>query len=214
LIGGPKTLGEAQAYLKSGPLGERIQFHRHDATSYLSSKQDSTPFDAAILAQCLWYFKSPSEIRDTLALLGRSVKRICVAEYSLSSTKAGPNAHAHVLAALTQAALECRKPESESNIRTVVSPTAIKELATQAGLKLVKEEVIVPPKGMHDGLWEVGAVRSKDFLEEVETYVKDEREKAVILAMRDGVLQAREALVQQGEKVRTMDVWVAVFERA
>jgi hypothetical protein len=88
------------------------------------------------------------------------------------------------------------------------------KLAQTVGLRLVREETIVPPEAMYDGRWEVGAVRSGQFAQELEQYVTDEREKAVVVAMRDAVLKGREALLAKKEQISSMDVWVGVFERS
>jgi hypothetical protein len=169
-------------------------------------------FDVAILSQCSWYFSSPTSLAETLEILGRVAKRVCISEWALSAT--APTGHLHVLAALAQAALECRKPTSKSNIRTVVAPAALVKLAQTAGLRLMREDTIVPPDDMYDGRWEVGAVRSDRFTQELEQYVADEREKAVVVAMRDAVLKGREAVLARKEHISSMDVWIGVFERS
>lgn len=112
---------------------------------------------------------------------------------------------------LAQAAMECRKPASESNVRTVVSPARIKDLAAQAGLVLQTEALVTPGAAVYDGRWETDhAVRTK-FGQEVEEFVKDDREKAVVYALKDAV-EASLARVGGMKGVGTMDGWVAVFE--
>jgi len=110
--------------------------------------------------------------------------------------------------------LECRKPESVSNVRTVVSPAAIKKLAEQVGLKVVREGLVSPREGILDGKWEVDAVADEEFLKEVEENVKDEREQAVISALRDAMLKSLEAVEGGRKGVRSMNVWCGVFEKA
>lgn len=207
--GSPYNLGQAHEYIKAGPLGERVTFVQADPIDFLATHPDER-YDIAVLAQSSWYFSSTTQLRETLQAAGRVAKRICVSEYALSSTN--PTAAAHVLAALTQAALESHKPTSESNIRTVLSPMAFSELATKAGLHLQTQSILVPPTHMYDGSWEVSAVRNQSFVEEVETFVVNTREKAVVLALRDAVIRAWECL-PKGTRVATMDIWVAVFAR-
>lgn len=164
--------------------------------------------DATVLAHCLWYFHSSAVILDTFRAVKQHSKRLLLAEWSLLATN--PHAQPHVLAALAQAALECRKPDSESNVRTVLSPKRITELAIAAGWRLEHETVIQVGEGLLDGQWEVDACLSKDFQKEVEENVTDQREIAVVLALRD----ACEASVNAkgGRKgVRGMDVWVSSF---
>lgn len=120
-----------------------------------------------------------------------------------------------MLAALTQTNLECRKPAgtSTSNIRTILSPSRIRNLALAAadGMKVLQERTAPPVEGLEDGGWEVWSVRDTAFVQEVEEMIEDEREKAVIFAMRDSVLASAQAVKDRGEKLSTMDVWVASF---
>ncbi|TBU31533.1 S-adenosyl-L-methionine-dependent methyltransferase [Dichomitus squalens] len=205
--GSPYTLGQAQAHLKASPVGNRITFVQSEPVTFLQSTSER--YTTAVLAQCSWYFSSPRVWSDILAVLLARVDRVCISEYSL--TASDPRAAAHVLATFAQAALEVHKNESSSNCRTVFSPERLKDAAIVAGLKLQQETLIVPPEGMLDGRWEVGWVLSKDFEKEIGEHVKDEREKAVVIAARDSVRAASELLKAKDEKVHTMDVWVATF---
>ena len=133
--GAPYTLGQAQAHISRGRLGRRITWVQQSPLDYLSSlsstASDSKAFDATVLAHCLWYFPSPTLILSTFRALKQHSKRLLLAEWSLVATH--PSAQPHVLAALTQAALECRKPKSVSNVRTVLGPKRITELAWLPG---------------------------------------------------------------------------------
>ncbi|EJT97267.1 hypothetical protein DACRYDRAFT_25090 [Dacryopinax primogenitus] len=203
--GAPFTIGDAQAHLSSGPLGAHITWVQSSPIDYLSS---SSQFDTAVLAHCLWYFSSPSLLLSTLRALRARCTNLCIGEWSLSaSLKEG---QAHVFAALTQAALECRKPSSESNVRTVLSPSAIKTLAQEAGWSLESERSITPELRLLDGRWEVGDVLDPAFEEEVKENVQDERERGVIFALRDAT-QAAVDRVEGMKGVGCMEVWVAVF---
>lgn len=206
-VGAPHTLGQAQAHLSKGRLGTRITWVQASPSTYLESHPDEI-YDIAVLAHCLWYFSSPEQIENTLRTLATRAKHVCVAEWSLSS--ATWNANTHILAVLAQAAMECRKPQSESNVRTVVSPASIKTMAGKAGLTLQNEELISPGKGVFDGRWEVQAVLDPGFLKEIDEFVKDDREKGVVLAMRDSVVASVERAGGIKE-VRSMDAWSAVF---
>lgn len=206
--GRPFTLGQAQAHLKATPLGSRITFIQADPLDYI--RDTSTEFTTAVLAHCIWYFSSPSVLSDILKALSTRVQRVCLAEYNL--TASDPRSVPHLLSALTQASLECRKPVSKSNIRTVLSPGAIQASAISVGLTLQKTpEVFTPHEGMLDGFWEVSAIASEGFLAEIHDNVKDEREKSVVLAMRDSALSSRDVVKAKGESVKTMDVCAFVF---
>jgi hypothetical protein len=170
---------------------------------------DSMAFDAAVLAHCLWYFTSPSLILSTLRTLKQHSKRLLLAEWSLVATH--PSAQPHVLAALAQAALECRKPKSVSNVRTVLGPKRLTELALAAGWQLESHTRVQGEEGLLDGQWEVSACLSSSFERDVEEYVSDERERGVAFALRDACEASLEC-VQGGRKgVRAMDIWTASF---
>ncbi|KAL2127806.1 hypothetical protein VTI74DRAFT_10147 [Chaetomium olivicolor] len=219
--GAPYTLGQAQGHISQGPLGGRITWVQQPPLDYLSSlpspsstssppASESKAFDATVLAHCLWYFTSPSLILSTFRALKQHSKRLLLAEWSLVATH--PSAQPHVLAALTQAALECRKTKSsDSNVRTVLGPKRLTELALDAGWQLESETRVQSGEGLLDGQWEVSACLSYSFEREVEEQVSDERERAVILASRDACEASLEG-VQGGRKgVGAMDVWVANF---
>ncbi|KAJ5240871.1 uncharacterized protein N7469_002462 [Penicillium citrinum] len=209
--GAPYTLGQAQSHISEGSLGERITWVQQSPLDYLSSlpSTEDKIFDATVLAHSLWYFASPSLILSTFRALKQHSKRLLLAEWSLVATC--PSAQPHVLAALAQASLECRKPNSESNIRTVLSPKRLTELALAAGWQLEKETLVQGEEGLLDGNWEVSACLSSAFEKEVTEKVSDEREQAVIFAARDAC-EASLNSVEGGRKgVRSMDVWVASF---
>ncbi|KZV96521.1 SAM-dependent methyltransferase [Exidia glandulosa HHB12029] len=205
--GSPLTVHEAQDLLSTDPhLGARITWIRDAPISYLSANTEEK-WDVAVLAQCLWYFASPTVIRDTLrALVGR-VKRVAIAEFALNTKE--ERAVPHVLAALTQGALAVFDPTNTSNIRTCIGPEIIKTLASEAGLKLVEERLVTPAQEYQDAGWEIGAVRDEGFGKSIDTLIPDERARAYVHTMRRATLDARDRL--QG-KPRSMDVWVALFD--
>ena len=207
--GSPYTIGQAQSHISSGRLGSRITWTRASPLALLEESTET--YDVAVLAHCVWYFSSPDVIAQTLRLLTTRAKKICIAEWGLSASS--PGAYVHVLAVLAEAALECRKPTSVSNVRTVVSPAQIKELAAGAGLVLDSEGFITPGEGVHDGGWEVVAVVDKGFEDQINQYVKDERERSVVLALRDATATGYAQLIGR-KAVLPMDVWAGVFSVA
>ena len=212
--GSPYTLGQAQGHISQGPLGGRITWVQQTPLDYLSSlsslpASESKAFDATVLAHCLWYFASPSLILSTFRAIKQHSKRLLLAEWSLVATH--PSAQAHVLAALTQAALECRKPNSESNVRTVLGPKRLTKLALAAGWQLESETLVQGGEGLLDGQWEVSACLSSSFEREVEEKVSDEREQAVVLASRDACEASLKGIPGGRKGVRAMDVWIANF---
>ncbi|KAE8419724.1 hypothetical protein BDV36DRAFT_251112 [Aspergillus pseudocaelatus] len=219
--GAPYTLGQAQGHISQGPLGQRITWVRQSPLDYLSSlpspsspssppASDPKTLDATVLAHCLWYFASPSLILSTFSAIKQHSKRLLLAEWSLVATH--PSAQPHVLAALTQAALECRKPKgSVSNVRTVLGPKQLTEMALAAGWHLESETRVQGSEGLLDGQWEVSTCLSSSFEREVEEQVSDERERAVVLALRDACEASLEGVPGGRQGVRAMDVWIANF---
>jgi hypothetical protein len=209
--GSPYTLGQAQSHISQGPLGRQITWVQQTPQEYLASLSgnDSQKFDATVLAHCLWYFSSPSLILDTFRAIRKQSKRLLLAEWSLVARK--PSAQPHVLAALAQAALECRKAKSISNVRTVLSPKRLTELALAAGWKLDSEASIEAGKGLLDGQWEVSACLSPSFEKQVEEQVSDERERGMVLALLDACEASLEVVPGGKQSVRGMDIWVANF---
>ena len=138
-------------------------------------------------------------------------KRILVAEWSLAATHS--SAQPHVLAALAQAVLECHKSKSSSNIRTVLGPKRITDLALAAGWKLENETRVQPKEELQDGQWEVAACLSPSFEKELKDQVDDEREREVVLALRDACEASLQSIPEGRKGVHSMDVWIASFVR-
>lgn len=211
-------------------MGKRITWVRQEPLEYLSSSSSPLPgtaaseseskknqpcFDATVLAHSLWYFATPSLVEETFRVIKQhpnTSKRLLLAEWALEATHKA--SQPHVLAALTQAALECRKPEdrkSLSNIRTVLGPKRLTDLALAAGWQLERESRVPCSELLEDGKWEVAACLSPAFEREVREHVSDEREQAVVFALRDACEASLEAVPGGREGVRAMDVWVASF---
>ncbi|GLA10807.1 hypothetical protein AnigIFM63309_008190 [Aspergillus niger] len=211
--GSPYTLAQAQSHISQSPLGSRITWIQQSPLTYLTSlpPSSSITFDATILAHSLWYFSTPSLILSTFRAVRQHSKRLLLAEWALVATH--PSAQPHVLAALAQAALECRKPgdSSDSNVRTVLGPKRLTELAVEAGWKVEREEYVEAGEGLLDGSWEVAACLDGGFEEEVRRVVGDERERAVVLAARDACETSLKGVEGGRKGVRSMDVWVASF---
>lgn len=203
--GAPFTIGQAQSHLSSGPVGNLITWHQADPLEFLSRDQEPK-WDVAILAHCIWYFKSPSLLAQILSALRGRVKNVLIAEYALHATE--KTATPHVLASLARAGFEAHREKSQENIQTTIGPAGIKKVAEGAGWKVRGEDTVVPEPELSDGEWEVGTVLEQDFVDQVEKEIGDERVRSFLVAARDAVIAAVEVI--GGEKnVRTMDVWVA-----
>ncbi|KAF5710346.1 SAM-dependent methyltransferase [Fusarium mundagurra] len=204
--GAPYTLGQAQEHISKGALGGRVKFWQAQLEDFLKKTGDKK-WDYAVFVHCLWYLDAPETLARMLKALEGRVNRVCIAEYAMKASD--PTAIPHVLAALTRATLEAQRPDSEANIRCLLSPSDIKKMVGETGWIIERETEIVPHEGLQDGGWEVGDVQSKSFLDDIEQYVSDSRIKVVLRSGREAVVRAVQGL--DGSKVRTMDVWAATL---
>ena len=215
--GAPYTLKEAQDHISNSEIGNRITFiNGVDPVEYLYGIKRTgrgVEFDCVVMANCLWYFASVKEVEDTFRVirgLGPDIK-LLISEHGLKTSLSGREAMPHIHAVLAQAALEAFKAKgsSNSNVRTVLSPDSISEVAKSAGWELAREEYVIPDAGYLDGKWEVDVVVSEEFLATCNdpNTIKDARQRAVVRAMRDTVV----ANAKEGVERRSMDVWVAEF---
>ncbi|KAF4339710.1 SAM-dependent methyltransferase [Fusarium beomiforme] len=204
--GAPYTLGQAQEHITNGALGNYVNFWQKHVEDFLKETGEQK-WDYAVFVHCLWYLDGAETLTRMLRALRGRASRICIAEYAMKASE--PAAVPHVLAALTRATLEAQKSESEANIRCLLSPPDIKNIAENAGWRIERETEIVPHENLQDGGWEVGDVQSESFLGDVEKYVADSKLKFVLRSGRQAVLQAVQRL-HRG-KVRTMDVWAATL---
>lgn len=206
--GAPFTLDQAQEFLSASAVGSRISWHRDEPTRLLSRTE--AKWDAAVLAHSIWYFAEPDVLDSILKALEGRVDRVYVAEYALHATK--ETAVPHVLSAMVRATLEAHKAESTENIRTLLGPGEIKEMAEKRGWSVEKEKTIVPGEGLMDGSWETSSTGSPIFLSEVEDGIKDARVVSLLRSGRDAVTTSAKSIGGAG-KVTTMDVWAAVLSK-
>jgi len=215
------TVGQAQGNLVSKPQLKNLRFRLGCPLAEILDVK----YDVAVLLHCIYYFPSASILSQTLKDLHPQVDTLCIAEYALQTSL--PAQQPHLLAVLAEQALEALKPmgESQSNVQTVLSPRAIIALATACGWNLVHEKLVTPADGLQDGSWEVGTVYNKGWMEEVDAVLNkvgdtSGRHRAHLSAAQDSVIAAVERLASAGPdgakgmtRVRTMDVWCAVFKR-
>ncbi|EGX91820.1 SAM-dependent methyltransferase [Cordyceps militaris CM01] len=204
--GSPYTLAQAQAIISAGTLGDRITWHNAEPTDVLATSGDKV-WDYAVFSHCIWYFDNRDVLSTILRAMQGRVGAVLVAEYALTATER--DAQPHLLSAIARAALEAHNPSSTANIRCLLSPAGIKEIAEASGLKVGDESIIVPAAGLLDGVWESGEVRSKSFVDEVGKRITSPRVKEMLLSSREAVIASHAAM--NGRKTRTMDVWVASF---
>ena len=138
---------------------------------------------------------------------------LCIVEYALKASSL--NAVPHVLAALAHAEMEAvGGVDVMRNVKNVNGSEWAKEVSGKEGWIVKEERVVVPPKGLEDGRWEVGTVVGRDFGAEVEVVAgREERIGGVLRGMRQAVIGAVEELQGGLEEVETMSVWATKMVR-
>ncbi|KAJ2966688.1 hypothetical protein NQ176_g10031 [Zarea fungicola] len=193
---------DGHAHISAGELGSRISWHNAEPSDFLTATDKK--WDYAVFSHCIWYFDNREVLANMLRALKGRVGSVLVAEYALKATER--DAEPHLLAAIARASLEAHNDASSANIRCLLSPAGIKEIAEAAGWKVGQETNIVPAQDLLDGIWETGDVRSKEFIRMVDQHITSPRVKEMLLSSREAVIAAHAAL--EGRKTRTMDVWV------
>lgn len=95
-------------------------------------------------------------------------------------------------------------------MRNISGQDSIKDMAGKGDWSVKEEKVVVPPKGLQDGRWEVLNILSRDFDKEVEEVSK--RREALggaLKGMKEAVVGSLEAVEGGAAGVETMSVWVA-----
>lgn len=215
--GSPITIGQSQSLLSASGLGPRITWIEDSPEHHLSTIPAShKPYTHIVLFHSLWYFSSPDDFHSLLSLLPphtTPTASLCIAEYALTAPSLATVPH--VLAALTSATCETAEKKTDTNIRNIVAPEWIKESAVKEGWSVTEEKVLVPPKGLHDGRWEVLNVLSQGFAKHVE--VVAERQVGlggVLKGMKEAVVGALQVVEGGVKGVETMSVWTGKLERS
>ena len=120
-----------------------------------------------------------------------------------------------MLAALAQTALEAGGiEESERNVRTVVGPEWIKEETQKQGWVIRDEMVVIPPRNMADGRWEVESAMGDEFKKGLrEVAERDEQLGSVLKGMREAVRMAIEVVGECVRDIEPMNVWFTKMQR-
>ncbi|EPS45384.1 hypothetical protein H072_626 [Dactylellina haptotyla CBS 200.50] len=201
--GSPITLAQAQEFMSATEIGPRISWHRATPIEFLQGKPETT-WDTAVLAHCIWYFESEDTLKELLEVLKGRVQKICIAECALKASN--PLAIPHLLATIARGSLECCKTNSTENIRTLISPSGIKDIARSTGWDIEDETVLVP-EDLFDGNWETGTVVSQEFSDEINR-IENRRLQTVLKSSREATKLATEG-IGGVKNVATMDVWCA-----
>jgi hypothetical protein len=163
---GKPPLQHTHAFIKSQPIGQRIDFLT--STNVLDGSTDFAPgqFDLAILSHSPWYMGCLDQLRSFFIRCRSWAQRLGYAEWDLRPQD--PKQVPHMLAVLLQGYVQAlhleRKghPYWTGNIRTIVLAGDARRLATEAGWRIVNEGVDDTSASLH--------------------YCKSEIEKAITMA--------------------------------
>ena len=150
--GAPISLGASARHLLKSPIGRRIDFRFNVDVLDPSVTFEEAAFDYVVLAHSSWYFGSTDQLRAVLQHVRRWSKRLCFSEWSLSPHTL--DQVAHLLAVLIQGQLEAFKQASESNIRTPLSASVLKNLLQESGWTPISESLLEAPE-LQDAGWEI-----------------------------------------------------------
>lgn len=153
--GAPITLGDSLDFLKQSKLGKQIKVNLE--TDILSGDFDypENSFDYIVFSQCSWYISSFEELQRIMEKVKKWGKQLCFAEWDarVKSIEQYP----HLLSIQIQAQYEAFKQDSDSNVRTLFTPTDLKRIVENSGWNVIKEEIIDSPE-LQDGVWEIDKV--------------------------------------------------------
>ncbi|MFB7140017.1 class I SAM-dependent methyltransferase [Gottfriedia sp. NPDC056225] len=155
--GSPISLGDSAEFLMNSKLGHQLKMEFE--VDLLSPAIDfsENEFDYIVMSHCSWYFKSQEEFGTLLTKIKKWGKTLCFAEWDtrVSSIEQYP----HLLSILIQAQYESFKQDSESNVRTLLTPNDIKTICESSGWNINNETAIFSPQ-LHDCNWEINKTLS------------------------------------------------------
>jgi len=159
--GAPLTLGEATDIIKSGPLGERIDF-RFEFDILREGSFSPDIFDYGVMAHCSWYFSGEEELAAVLSRLRSCCRQLCFAEWDLEpqSLEQVP----HLLAVLVQGQVESFKSSSSANVRTPFSRNQLERLLSTSGWEIART-CTPETSGLQDADWEIDVCLSRSLQE-------------------------------------------------
>ena len=113
-----------------------------------------------------------------------------------------------MLAALASGTLQAEIQGEKRNVRNISGPGSVKDTARREGWSLREEKVLVPPKGLQDGRWEVSSILSGKFEKEVQ-----EGLGGVLRGMKEAIVGSLEIVEGGVGSVETMNVWVGKLDK-
>lgn len=155
--GAPLTLGQAWNHLLAGPLGDRLTVHFNTNLSDDLGPIANQHFDRVVLAHSLWYFASA----NALALLFKNMAAVCdhvdVAEWSMQPTAL--DQIGHLQAAMIQGLLYAIAPSDVANIRTLITPDTLAQIAHDNTWTYTAGTIVKDPT-LDDAHWEIATTNA------------------------------------------------------
>lgn len=208
--GAPYTLAKAQKYILDSKLGNWIEFEESGKTKEGLSRFPQGHFTTLTFSHCLWYFDDQQAIMEAFSTaLNYKVKNILIAEWSLGSfeliEKEGFQAASFALPHILAALLQAHSPLANINIKCLVSPDQIIQIASKAGWKIVWQSNFSTDANLQDGRWEVEMAlnATEAWLEKNQN--TNEQEK---ISIQSHLHALRQSLPSEISQIRCMDVWV------
>ncbi|KAM0816489.1 putative SAM-dependent methyltransferase [Seiridium cardinale] len=218
---GTPDYASARAHVLASYVGPRIEFVQADPIDFLASPTTTDKdFDYIVFGYSIWFFSDPTFLTSMLkeAHKHRRSPTVLIVECSLSVSNIAQVPH--LLAALTDNALESfRGEDSRRNIRCALSPRQISEKAADAGWTLRDETFITPLPDQIEGRREVRMAtqtpaQSKRFRADLDKTVGQLPPKVgtMLYTMVDTVVTSLERVEGGLAATRNMDAWVARFD--
>ncbi|EFV76820.1 hypothetical protein HMPREF1013_03008 [Bacillus sp. 2_A_57_CT2] len=161
--GSPVSLGESAEYLNQSKVGKQIKIDFNLDILAENVEFQENFYDYIVFSHCSWYMKSSAELLRILEKVKKWGKQLCFAEWNTDINTI--EQYPHLLSILIQAQYEAFKQESDSNVRTLLTPGDLRDIAEQAGWRIIKDSNIDSPD-LQDGLWEIDKVLT-DFNDEI-----------------------------------------------
>lgn len=210
--GSPYTLSQAQKYICDSELGKFIGFEKLGKTNKGLSRYPQGYFTTLTFSHCLRYFEDERSIIDSFnSAFQKGVKNILIAEWCLSSSalnktegfQAASFALPHILAALLQA----HSPLSNINIKILLNPNQILQIAKKSGWKILRQSTFSPHAKLQDGRWEVEmAINAAEKWLDSKKDIQDIDAKEII-SIQSHLHALRQSLPLDTSQIRSMDVW-------
>ncbi|KAL5375927.1 hypothetical protein DPSP01_010790 [Paraphaeosphaeria sporulosa] len=211
--GGPETLGQAQARIKTYDIGSRIEFVQATPTAHLKNVEKGA-YEVALMCHSLWYFSNRAEVISTMEALKGKTKKLLIAEWALKSHSREGDVHVQV--AFTRATCEAHIPDTTENIRSPLSPSQIKQCVIDSGWVLHHDLTIPSNPQLEDAKWELNMLLGAKFGDEfafmkrVKEHIQEERIHLVLEGMLESVKSSVDAIGGE-DHIKCMDVWIGSF---